>query len=250
MLDDLSNRDATKREQALEQIESAAIASDDELARLFVELTAIDTSNELAASYQALALSILIRIDAAGPHVLHFDGESHRRLKPVLDWWQARGHGPGEAWREDCGWLDSIGHGAELAGAVGQHRNASTAVVAEWATVAARLAQADRRFLASEQERLALAFALLTARAPELLDALEPADLWEAKSPQSPLEPGWESNRNVHTFLCALATIWTFGVAIPEGGINLPPRDLDSVECTWLRRALASTDTSGMWGQS
>ena len=68
MLDDLSNKYATKREQALEQIESAAIASDDELARLFVELTALDTSNELAASYQALALSILIRIDAAGPH--------------------------------------------------------------------------------------------------------------------------------------------------------------------------------------
>lgn len=51
----------------------------------------------------------------------------------------------------------------------------------------------------------------------------------------------------MHAFLSALATIWTFGVVVPEGGIDLPPRGLGSAELTWLRRALADTDTSGLW---
>jgi len=247
VLSDLANQDPSVRERALEQIESAATAGGDEVARLFAQLTVIDPTEEMAVSYRALALSIVIRIDAAGPNVLHFDGDAHRGLAPLLDWWASSGTHSGTTWQEDRGWLDSIGHGAELAGAIGQHPTAARAVVVEFATTAARLAATDRRFLASEGERLALAFALLTARLPEVLDELEPGDLWETTSPEHPAAPGWESNLNVHAFLRDLATIWQFGVSVPEAGIDLPARDAASRESGWLRRALADTDTSGLW---
>jgi len=244
---DLSSRDETTRERALEEVESAATARDDELAGLFTELTAHGASSELGVSYQALALSIVVRIDAGRRRVLRFDGDSSRRLEPLLQWWSSAGDRHDPPWEQDSGWVDSIGHGAELAGAVGQHPTTSTAVVADLATRTARLAGADRRFLASEGERLAIAFALLTARAPEVLDELDPRELWEPRSAANPSASGWESNLNVHAFLSGLATVWTFGVVVPEGGIDLPARELGSPESTWLRRALASTDTSGVW---
>ena len=247
MLIDLSSRDESAREQALEGVESAATAGDDELARLFTELTADDSSSELGMSYRTLALSIVVRIDAGRQPVLRFDGDSSRRLEPLLQWWSSTGDRNDLLWEQDCGWVDSIGHGAELAGAVGQHPTTSTAVLADVATRTARLAGADRRFVASEGERLAIAFALLTARAPQVLDELDPRVLWETRSAANPSAPGWKSHLNVHAFLSGLATIWTFGVAVPEGGINLPPRGLGSPESIWLRGALASTDTSGLW---
>jgi len=247
MLIDLSSRDESAREQALEEVESAATAGDDELARLFTELAADGPSSELGMSYRALALSIVLRIDARRRRVLRFDGDSSRRLEPLLQWWSSTRDRNDLPWEQDCGWVDSIGHGAELAGAIGQHPTTSTAVVADVAARTARLAGADRRFLASEGERLAIAFALLTARAPEVLHELDPRELWETRSAANPSAPGWESQLNVHAFLSGLAAIWTFGVAVPGGGIDLPPRELRSPECTWLRRALASTDTSGLW---
>lgn len=75
-------------------------------------------------------------------------------------------------------------------------------------TATARLAATDRRFLASEGERLAPAFALLTARLPQVLDELEPGDPWKTGSPEHPAAPGWEMHLNVHAFLRDLATIW------------------------------------------
>lgn len=245
MLGDLANPDPSVRERALEEIESAASAGG--VVSLFTELTVIDPTEEMAVSYRALALSIVIRIDAAGPSALHFDGDAHRRLAPLLAWWASSGTHPGPTWQQDRGWLDSVGHGAELAAAVGQHPTAARAVLLELAITAVHLAATDRRFLASEGERLALAFALLTARLPDGLDELRPGDLWETTSPAHPAAPGWESNLNVHAFLRDLATVWQFGVTVPEAGIDLPARDVGSRESEWLRRALADTDTGGLW---
>lgn len=247
MLTSLASRDEPTREQALGEIESAAAGDADEVARLFAELTAIDAADELGVSYQVLALSIVVRIDAAGPLVLRLDGDAHRRLQPFIGWWRSAGQQDGPPWREDCGWVDSVGHGAELAGAVGQHPSASAAAVGELAAVTAHLAQSDRRFLASEDDRLALAFASLAARAPAILDDLEPENLWVMSSATNPFEPGWASTLNLHGFLCHLSTIWTFGVTVVEAGIDLPHRGPGSPEFRWLRRALASTDTSGLW---
>jgi len=247
VLGDLANPDPSVRERALKEIESAATADGDEVARLFTQVTVIDPTDQMAVSYQALALSIVIRIDAAGPNVLDLDGDAHRRLASLLAWWASSGTHPGPTWQQDTGWLDSVGHGAELAAAVGQHPTTARAVVLELAVTAAHLAATDHRFLASEGERLALAFALLTARLPEVLDELDPGDLWETTSPEHPAAPGWESNLNVQAFLRDLATIWQFGVTVPEAGIDLPARDAGSRESGWLRRALADTDTSGLW---
>jgi len=220
------------------------------LAQLYGDLTRIDPVDELAVSYQALALSIVIRIDAQKTHVLNFsaDGDSYLQVVPVLEWWQSRGENYEPPWRADCGWLDSIGHGAELAGAVGQHPTLSAPVATKLATTVAQLAQIDRRFIASEDDRLALAFALVVAHIPRILDDLEPNALWRTALPKTPLEAGWEAKLNLHAFLCALASIWVFGVEVEEGDIHLPLRSRDAAESQWLRRAFAATDTSGLWG--
>lgn len=77
---------------------------------------------------------------------------------------------------------------------------------------------------------------MLTGRAPEGLDELQPQDLWQVIFPEHPTAPGGESNLDVHVFLRDLATIRQFGVAVPGAGIDLGPRDLGSPEYTWLRR--------------
>ena len=246
MLSDLASPDSNVREQALEAIEAAAMLGEHHVAQLFAELAVIDPADEVATSYRALGLSIVIRIDAAQTNVLQFDGDAHLRLAPLVDWWAGSGALPGPTWHQDRGWVDSVGHGAELAGAVGQHPTAGRAVVLELATTAACLAATDRRFLAHEGERLALAFALLTDRRPEVLDEL-PGELWPTASPEDPTAPGWEATLNVHAFLRDLATIWQFGVSVPEAATDLPAREAGSREPGWLRRALAHTDTSGLW---